>query len=238
MLAYVKDFVRDEWNSKQAILSMGIAGHLGGHYYSVPGPWRVVTHLADGRDFTPRGVSPGMCVAIVHDSMEYPGLKRMPVRIGLGDIPGCTENLASFPLAAGDMVRRPVSERYDAVIGGRVDGTLDDIGDIVDRAGLVGKRVAIAVAASPDAVGQISAQLGARLNGVDVIDNPDLPVMTALYSTCPTVVHLGHCARDYLHAYAMYHTEVEGRKLVERVPGERYTPSRIEELVRLLAQWK
>ena len=238
MLVYVKDQARDEWNSKPAVLSMGLAGILGGHYYSAPGPWKVVVQMADGKEHIPYGVVPGMCVAIVHDGMDYPSLKGVPVRIGLGDVPGCTANLESFPLGKRDLFRRPVSERYDAVIGGKVSAEPEDMGEIIDRAGLAGKRVAVALAAPPDVLGHILVGLGAVRTSVTVFDSLSLPVVTALYSTCPTVVHLGQCTRGYLHSYAMYHTEVEGRRLVERVPGERYTPARIEELARIMEHWK
>ena len=160
--------------------------------------------------------------------------ERHILRIGLGNIPGCTVNLPGYPLRPEDMCRMPISVRYDAVVGGKCP-TGADWKDALSRAGLEGMRVAVAITGTSGYSDGIANELSG-CNEVDTIRFPGLPVLSALYRTCPTIVHLGDCRRGYLHSMAMYHTAVEGRRLVERVPGERYTPPSVDDLIQILGR--
>lgn len=230
MYRFVKD-TRREWDSKLDRLSMGIAGRLGGEYW-VPGQKGVpcLVQGADGRCAVPAGCP--VSVAVFHDGLEYEVKKNAPFRVGLGDIPGCHVNLAGYPLYGSDLCRVGPSVQYDAVVGGACG---DGWEAALEDASLDGKRVAVAFAGDDGIREGIVAALSGR-NEVDVIDGPVLPVVAALYRTCGTVVHLGHCRRGYLHSLAVYHAGVSGRKLVEGVPGEKFVPPSLDEMIKILGR--
>jgi len=192
--------VRPEWDSKQDMLSMGIAGYLYGEYYSEGADGRLVVQCADG---VAKGVPnrPAM-FAVIHDDREYAVTAFRKIRLGV-DFP-------SYPLRERDLVRREPTGEFDVVIG----GNCDEWGDTLKNAGIDGKRVAVAVPSYRNAT-RIIEEIGNRCDAVR-ITGADLPVTAALYSVCPTVIHLGHCRKGYLHSMAMYHAGVPGRTLVER----------------------
>ena len=227
MFRFVKD-IMPEWDSKLDMLSLGIAGALGGAYW-VPGTRGVgcVVQAADGYCMVP-DECPVRC-AIFHDALDYPEKKTALFRIGLGDVPGCTCNLTSYPLRASDMHRMPPSAVFDAVVGGRIRESMEDT---LERAGLKGKKVAVATRGSAELAGAVAALLRDS-NDVTVISEPSLPGVAALYRTCPTVVHLGDCSRGYLHSLAMYHTGEPGRRLVERVQSGGFRVATMDELIQI-----
>jgi hypothetical protein len=93
----------------------------------------------------------------------------------------------------------------------------------------------VAIPGNPWIAEKVSNRLKEEGNDVTVIENPQLPILSVLYRSCPTVVHLGHCRRGYLHSLAMYHATVPGRTLVERVPGlEKFEPAAIDDLIQFL----
>ena len=224
-MPFLKDPARDEWNSKQDRLSLAVSAVTGDGYWEPGGNPGVYVQYADGFGTVPAGA---VCrAAIVHDGMEYPEAARCMFRIGLGPVPGCTVNLDSYPLGPEDRVRRGISGRFDAVVGGRYPG--DGLDDTLERAAVSGMRVAVAV------TGNVAEEIARKLsagNEVTVFGNPDIPLVTALYSTCGTVVHLGDCRRGYLHSYAMYHAGVPGRRLVERAGGVKFAPATMEEFLK------
>ena len=234
-MLFVKDICRGEWESKQDLISMAVAGRLGGAYAEnrVPPGETLVAQCVDGRCQAPAGCSPA--AVIVHDAVECPSARGIPCRIGLSPgIPGCAEVLDGFPLRECDTVRRPASSEFDAVVGGRLPREArGGLGETLAIAGLDGARVVVAMPDCRDSALEAARLLAGRCT-VTVIDSPSLPVLSALYGTCPTVVHLGDCRRGYLHSLAMYHTSVPGRRLVERVPGERYVPPTMDALVEIL----
>lgn len=228
MRYFVKDS-RQEWDSKLDILSMAIAGRLGGEYWTAASRGGVVAQAADGKCDIPAGCDVG-CI-VVHDSLDYPEKSRAMFRIGLGDVPGCSRNLASYPLRGCDRHRLPVSVRFDAVVGGDCE---EGVEETLERAGLSGKRIAVATM-NGRLSGRVAGILG-KDNEVTEIWCPQLPVVSALYRTCGTVVHLGHCRRGYLHSMAMYHAGVDGRKLVERVPDEKFVPATVDEMIQIIGR--
>ena len=228
MRYFVKDG-RQEWDSKLDILSMAIAGKLGGEYWTAASCGGVVAQAADGKCEIPPGCDVGCLV--VHDSLEYPAKSRVMFRIGLGEVPGCSVNLSSYPLRRCDMHRLPVSARFDAVVGGDCE---EGVEETLGRAGMSGKRIAVATMNSALS-GKVVDILG-KDNDVTEVWCPQLPVVSALYRTCGTVVHLGHCRRGYLHALAMYHAGVEDRNLVERVPGEKFVPATVDEMIQIIGR--
>lgn len=231
MRCFVRD-TRPEWDSKLDMLSMAVAGRSGGEYWVPGSTLGCLVQAADGICDIPRGAN--VTCAVIHDGMDYAIKERRILRIGLGNIPGCTVNLPGYPLRPEDMCRMPVSVRYDAVVGGRCPSAAY-WKDAIEAAALEGKRVAVAVPGNPGVSLDIAKALSAN-NEVEVIQFPGLPVLSALYRTCRTIVHLGHCSRGYLHSMAMYHTAVEGRRLVERIPGERYTPPSVDDLIQILGR--
>jgi hypothetical protein len=221
-----------EWDSKLNMLSMAVAGTAGGTYWFPGASGRAVVQAADGICEVPPGCVP--YAAIVHDGMEYRVSPRPILRIGLGEVPGCTANLSSYPLREKDMHRLPESAAFDAVVGGRCPDA-GSCEEAVVRAGLSGMRVAVATTGSPGISGRISGMLRDAGNEVAVVEAPQLPTVSALYRTCRTVVHLGDCRRGYLHSLAMYHAGVPGRTLVERVAGlDRFVPAGMAELIQFL----
>ena len=228
MRYFVKD-KRPEWDSKLDILSLAVAGTLGGEYWTKGVTGGAVAQAADGKCEVPAGCN--VSCLIVHDPLDYPVKSRVLFRIGLGEVPGCSANLSSYPLRRRDMYRLPLSRHFDAVVGGEC---AEGYEEALARAGLSGKRVAVAIAGS-----ELSGKVAEILkldNEVSLVDTPQLPVVSALYRTCGTVVHLGHCRRGYLHSLAMYHAGVEGRKLVERVPGEKFVPATVEQMIQILGR--
>lgn len=231
MRCFVKD-QRPEWDSKLDMLSMAVAGSAGGEYWVSGSTLGCLVQAADGACNIPQGAN--VTCAVIHDNIDYAIKERHILRIGLGNIPGCTVNLPGYPLRPEDMCRMPISVRYDAVVGGKCP-TGADWKDALSRAGLEGMRVAVAITGTSGYSDGIANELSG-CNEVDTIRFPGLPVLSALYRTCPTIVHLGDCRRGYLHSMAMYHTAVEGRRLVERVPGERYTPPSVDDLIQILGR--
>ena len=226
MLYFVKDCARQEWESKMDMLSMYVSGRLGGEYWRPGNIGRTVVHAADGECVVPLGCTPA--VAIIHDPLDYIIAPRPLVRIGLGEIPGCTVNLASYPLRDCDMHRLPVSAEFDAVIGGKL-GDQEGCLEALERAGRHGKRVAVAVDGDS---GQIDGMLSGdnELFGVD--SRGSLMTVSVLYRSCPTVVHLGDCRRGYLHSLAMYHATADGRRLIEKIPDlPPFVPAKADELI-------
>ena len=199
-LLFIKDRVRPEWDSKQDMLSMGIAGYLGGEYYEDGADGRLVVQCADG--VVKAIVNRPAAFAVIHDDLQYVSAAFRTIRIGV-DFP-------SYPLRERDLVRREPTGEFDAVIG----GNCDEWGDVLEHAGLDGKRVAVAVPSFRNA-SRIIEEIGKRCEAVRIA-GADLPATAALYTVCPTVVHLGHCRKGYLHTMAMYHAGVPGRTLVER----------------------
>ena len=221
-----------EWDSKLNILSMAVAGRIGGEYWRPGVTGGVVVQVADGMCDVPPGCTP--FAAIMHDPVPCAYAPKPILRIGLGDVPGCTINLSSYPLREKDMHRLPVSVKFDAVVGGSCP-SVGECEDAIERAGLSGSRVAVAIPGNPGVAAEVAASLEAGGNEVTLVDDPRLPVLSVLYRTCPTVVHLGHCRRGYLHSLAMYHASVPGRRLVERVAGqERFEVATVADLTRFL----
>lgn len=231
MRCFVRD-TRPEWDSKLDIISMAVAGRVGGEYWFPGSTLGCLVQAADGKCVVPPGAN--VTCAVIHDGLEYAIKERRILRVGLGDIPGCTVNLTGYPLRPEDMCRMPASARYDAVVGGRCPAGAD-WKEALAEAGLEGKRVAVAIPGNTGISEAVAGELSAD-NEVELLPSPGLPVLSALYRTCPTVVHLGDCRRGYLHSMAMYHTGVGGRRLVERVPGERYDPPSVDDLIQILGR--
>ena len=232
MRYFVKHFW-PEWDSKRDILAMAVAGKTGGEYWTPYSNGGAVVQAADGECEVPSGCLPSVC--IYHDALEYDIVPRPLFRIGLGeDIPGCNVNLRSYPLRECDRYRLPASAKFDAVVGGQC-GYFESCEEAIERAGLRGRRVAVAIPGNPAVAEEVSNRLREDGNEVTVVEGPQLPVISVLYRSCPAVVHLGHCRRGYLHSLAMYHASVPGRTLVERVPGlEKFEPAGIGELIQFL----
>lgn len=231
MRYFVKDF-REEWDSKLNILSMAVAGRIGGEYWQPGVTTGSVVQAADGKCAIPSGCMP--FAAIYHDSLEYSITPKPILRIGLGDIPGCTVKLNSYPLRKKDLHRLPISAKYDAVFGGKAEDYAS-CEEAIERANVKGLRVAVAIPGNPWLAEKVSNRLKEEGNDVTVIENPQLPILSVLYRSCSSVVHLGHCRRGYLHSLAMYHATVPGRTLVERVPGlEKFEPAVIDDLIQFL----
>jgi hypothetical protein len=134
------------------------------------------------------------------------------------------------------MCRLPISVEFDAVIGGKIpEGAEESVLDALKRANLSGARVAIAVTGQMDGTQVMSYLLAAAGSArVEILEKPELPEITALYRTCSKVIHLGDCERGYLHSMAMFHAGIEGRTLVERVPGKHFEPSTMADLIQIL----
>lgn len=231
MRYFVKDF-REEWDSKLNILSMAVAGRIGGEYWQPGVTAGSVVQAADGKCAIPSGCMP--FAAIYHDSLEYSITPKPILRIGLGDIPGCTVNLRSYPLRHKDFHRLPVSAVFDTVVGGQCTD-IDSCEETIERVKFKLGRVAVAIPGNPWLAEKVSNRLKEAGNDVTVIENPQLPILSVLYRSCPTVVHLGHCRRGYLHSLAMYHATAPGRILVERVPGLlKFVPAGIDDLIQFL----
>lgn len=216
-LLFIKDSSRPEWDSKQDMLSMGIAGYLGGEYYSEGVAGRLVVQCADGVVKTVPN-RPAV-FAVMHDGLQYGRAAFRTIRIG--------EDFPSYPLREQDMFRREPTGEFDAVIG----GACGEWGDTLERAPLDGKRVAVAVP-SYIAATRIIAEIGGRCEAVRIA-GADLPVTAALYTACGTVVHLGHCRKGYLHAMAAYHAGAAGRTLVERVPSGGFAIGKMEDFAKM-----
>lgn len=231
MRYFVKDF-REEWDSKLNILSMAVAGRIGGEYWQPGVTAGSVVQAADGKCDVPSGCMP--FAAIYHDSLEYSLTPKPILRIGLGDIPGCTVKLNSYPLRKKDLHRLPISAKYDAAFGGKAEDYAS-CEEAIERANVKGLRVAVAIPENASVAEKVSNRLKEAGNDVTVIENPRLPILSVLYRSCPTVVHLGHCRRGYLHSLAMYHATAPGRILVERVPGLlKFVPAGIDDLIQFL----
>lgn len=221
-----------EWDSKRNILSMAVSGIIGGEYWTPYVTGGAVVQAADGECDMPAGCIP--FAAIYHDALEYSICPKPLLRIGLGEVPGCTVNLRSYPLRRKDLHRLPVSARFDAVFGGKA-ADFASCEEAIERAGVRGRRVAVAIPGNPAVAEEVSNRLRAEGNDVTLLEDPQLPILSVLYRSCPTVVHLGHCRRGYLHSLAMYHASAEGRTLVERVPGlDRFEPAGVDELIQFL----
>lgn len=231
MRYFVKDF-REEWDSKLNILSMAVAGRIGGEYWQPGVTAGSVVQAADGKCAIPSGCMP--FAAIYHDSHEYSITPKPILRIGLGDIPGCTVKLNSYPLRKKDLHRLPISAKYDAVFGGKAEDYAS-CEEAIERANVNGLRVAVAIPENASVAEKVSNRLEENGNEVTIIADPQLPILSVLYRSCPTVVHLGHCRRGYLHSLAMYHATAPGRILVERVPGLlKFVPAGIDDLIQFL----
>ncbi len=231
MRYFVKHFW-PEWDSKRNILAMAVAGKIGGEYWYPGVTSGAVVQAADGTCDVPAGCIP--FAAIYHDSLEYNIIPRPLLRIGLGDIPGCTVKLNSYPLREKDLHRLPVSAKYDAVFGGKAEDYAS-CEEATERANVKGRRVAVAIPENPSVAEKVSNRLKENGNEVAIIADPQLPILSVLYRSCPTVVHLGHCRRGYLHSLAMYHATAPGRTLVERVPGLlKFVPASIDDLIQFL----
>ena len=232
MPCFVKS-VRNEWDSKLDMLSMAVSAEIGGEYWRPGTTAPLVAQAADGMLDVPSGVMP-MCV-IYHDALDYPETGAV-MSVAICPREGVRFVLASYPLRAEDMCRLPVSVEFDAVIGGKVPaGSEVSVEGALTRASLGGKRVAIAVTGAMDGDG-VKSMLE-RISppaSVEVLSSPELPVTAALYRTCATVVHLGDCSRGYLHSMAEFHAGVDGRTLVERVPGPKFVPSTLPDLMQIL----
>lgn len=231
MQYFVKHFW-PEWDSKRDMLSMAVAGIMGGEYWYPGAAGRTVVQSADGKCDVPSGCTPS--VLIRHDPLDCGTVRGPVLRIGLGDIPGCSVNLRSYPLRKKDLHRLPLSAAFDAVVGGRCPDA-ESCEEAIERASLTGLRVAVAIPGNPGIAREAAGILERSKNSATVIDDPSLPIISVLYRSCVTVVHLGDCMRGYLHSLAMYHASAPGRRLVERVPGlPGFEPAGIGELVRAL----
>lgn len=215
----MRDRTRPEWDSKTAMVALYCAAALPGTCYWEPGlSGRGAMQCADGKVLVPP-VSP-VTLAIVHDGMDYPEARGILRVIRLDGGPG-RRSLASFPLSPRDRLKQPRSNRFDAAVGGARPG--DSWEDAVDALGPC--RVAVAIPGDPVRAGEICGHLKGRGCEVTKFTTPDIPLASALYRTCPTVVHLGDCRRGYLHSLAMLHAD----RLVEGHPGERFTPATLED---------
>lgn len=223
---------KQEWDSKKNMLSMAVAGRIGGEYWCPGSPGGAVVQAADGACEMPAGCIP--YVAIIHDSLEYKINPSPILKIGLGDVPGCTVNLRSYPLRKKDMFRLPLSARFDAVVGGKAE---DFAGceEAIERSGLRGRKVAVAITESTWVASKVADCLKDAGNDVTVLDDPPLPIVSVLYRSCAHVVHLGHCRKGYLHSLAMYHATVPGRTLTEKYPGlPKFEVATMDELIQFL----
>ena len=215
----MRDRARAEWDSKLDMVAMMYAAAVPGTCYWERGmSGKGAMQCADGKVLAPP-VSP-VTLAIVHDGMDYPEAKGVVRVIRLDGGPG-RRSLASFPLSPRDRLRQPRSRRFDAVVGGARPG--DSWEDAVDSLGTC--RVAVAIPGDPGRANAVCSHLESRGCEVTKFVSPDIPLASALYRTCPAVVHLGDCRRGYLHALAMLHAD----RLIEGHPGDSFVPATLED---------